>query len=423
MVLSFLLLVTGESAVVGARAEVDAVGHRTALGVIDALTIHATLADADRLAANEFLLGASGTSEARQEYLLDIKTATSLLEQAAELNGPDGLGGGEIQDVSAMLAQYVGLVETARASARQSPSIGAPYLRQASALMHAQATGILARLDALATVKPQERAAEDTTTWLLLSATTVFFVLAAVLLGLLLYTQGFLRRRFRRLSSPPLVAATALLLLLSAALGAQFLNTYRNLSTAEGVAFTSLHRLSLMRSLAADANADESLLVIARGSSGSGLLESFKETTRQLADPFSDASADAGAHGDIQFTGLVADALRSADTAEERFDTLKVLRGYEAFMDVDASLRAKAAAGDYAGATALVVGSTQFGTAFADLDVALERLIDYQQARFDAAVADASPSFALDVGIVLVTIAIPVLVLLGLRPRIAEYTA
>ncbi len=47
--------------------------------------------------------------------------------------------------------------------------------------------------DALATVKPQDRAAEDTSMWLLLSATTVFFVLAAVLLGLLLYTQGFLR--------------------------------------------------------------------------------------------------------------------------------------------------------------------------------------------------------------------------------------
>ncbi len=54
---SCLLGLVGEGAVIIARAEVDNVGHRTAPSVIDALRLHAELADADRLAANHFLLG------------------------------------------------------------------------------------------------------------------------------------------------------------------------------------------------------------------------------------------------------------------------------------------------------------------------------------------------------------------------------
>ena len=420
---SGLLWLVGGAVVVIARAEVDHVGHRTTPGVIDALRLHAELADADRLATNDFLLGSQLNTEKRQEYELDLTTATRDLEQAAELNEPGGPASEQLQQIGAMLAQYGGLVEAARVSAHSSSPTGAATLRQASALMHRPGDGILARVDTLAAQSPMDRVQEDTRLWLLAGTVAAFFVIALGLLGCLVYTQAFLRVRFRRRSSPPVLAAISVLVTLSAWVALQSFTTYRNLSVAEGVAFTELHRLSLMQSLAADANADESLSLIARGNSAT-FDNDFKSATEQLASPpLTDDTADAALRGDVRFTGLLAEEFHDAASADDREATIRVLRGYQEFLAVDASFRSKAMAGKYDDATALVVGSTQFGTAFADLSIALEQRVEVEQARFDSAVADASPGLDTDIGIGLGSIAIALLVLWAIRPRMAEYRA
>jgi len=187
---SGLLWLVGGAAVVFARAEVDHVGHRTTPGVIDALRLHAELADADRLAANDFLLGSQVNTEKCQEYELDLTTATRDLEDAAELNEPGGPASEQLQQIGAMLAQYSGLVEAARVSAHSSSPTGAANLRQASALMHRPRDGILARVDTLTTENPNDRVQEDTRLWFLLG-TAAFFVIALGLLGWLVHTQAF----------------------------------------------------------------------------------------------------------------------------------------------------------------------------------------------------------------------------------------
>ena len=418
---SGLLWLVGGAAVLIARSEVDNVGHRTTPAVIDALRLHAELADADRLAANDFLLGSQVNTEKRQEYELDLTTATRDLEQAAELNQPGGSATEQLQQIGAMLAQYNGLVETARVSSHSSSATGAASLRQASAVMHRPVDGILARVDTLATESPNDRTQEDTRLWFLAGTVGAFFVIALGLLGWLVYAQAFLRMRFRRRSSPQIVAAMAVLVSLSGWIAVQSFTTYRNLSVAEGVAFTELHRLSLMQSLAADANADESLSLIARGNSTT-FDNDFKSATEQLANPpLTDDTADAAIRGDVRFTGLLADEFHDAGSADDRAATIRVLRGYQEFLAVDAAFRSRATAGKYDDAVALVVGSTQFGTAFADLSIALERRVEVEQARFDAAVADASPGLDMDIGIGLGAITTALLVLWALRPRIAEY--
>jgi len=215
----------------------------------------------------------------------------------------------------------------------------------------------------------------------------------------------------------------AVLVSLSGWIALQSFTTYRNLSVAKGVAFTELHRLSLMQSLAADANADESLSLIARGNRAT-FDNDFKSATEQLVNPpLTDDTADAAVRGDVRFSGLLADEFRDAGSADDRAATIRVLRGYQEFLAVDAAFRSKATAGKYDDAVALVVGSTQFGTAFADLSIALERRVEAEQARFDSAVADASPGLDTDIGIGLGAIAIALLVLTALGPRIAEYRA
>ena len=420
---SGLLWLVGGAAVLIARAEVDQVGHRTTPAVIDALRLHAELADADRLAANDFLLGSQVNTEKRQEYELDLTTATRDLEQAAELNQPGGSASEQLQQIGAMLAQYSGLVETARVSSHASSATGVANLRQASAVMHRPGDGILARVDTLATESPNDRAQDDTRLRFLAGTVAAFFVIALGLLGWLVYTQAFLRMRFRRRSSPPILAAMAVLVSLSGWIALQSFTTYRNLSVAKGVAFTELHRLSLMQSLAADANADESLSLIARGNRAT-FDNDFKSATEQLVNPpLTDDTADAAVRGDVRFSGLLADEFRDAGSADDRAATIRVLRGYQEFLAVDAAFRSKATAGKYDDAVALVVGSTQFGTAFADLSIALERRVEAEQARFDSAVADASPGLDTDIGIGLGAIAIALLVLTALGPRIAEYRA
>ena len=417
-----LLWLGGGAAVVIARAEVNSFGYRTAPAVANALRLHAYLADADRLAANDFLLGSQGDNEKRQEYELDIAAAVRELEQTAELNEPGGQAREQLQQISAMLIQYTGMVETARANAHFTSQAGATYLRQASTLMHKPHDGILARVDTLTTASSNNQAVDGTRLRFLMGTMVAFFVIALALLGLLVYTQAFLRRRFRRRSSPPILAAMVLLVALSAWMAVQSSITYRNLSVAEGVAFSELHRLSLIKSLAADANADESLSLIARGDSGL-LQNDFTATTEQIVNPpLTDDMADAATRGDIRFTGLLADEFQDAATPDARAAPMRLLRGYQAFLAVDASFRAKAMAGKHDDAVALVVGSTQFGTAFADLNIALEQRIEVEQARFDSAVADANPGLGTDIGIGLGAVAIALLVLRGLKPRIAEYT-
>jgi hypothetical protein len=415
-----LLWLVGGAAVLLARAEVDSFGYRTAPAIANALRLHAYLADADRLATNDFLLGSQSNNEKRQEYELDIAAAVRELEQTAELNQPGGQASEQLQQINAMLIQYTGLVETARANAHSNSQAGATYLRQASALMHKSDDGILARVDTLTTPSSNDRAVDGIRLRLLMGMMVAFFVIALALLGILAYTQAFLRRRFRRRSSPPILAAMFLLVALSTWMAVQSSITFRNLSVAEGVAFSELHRLSLMKSLAADANADESLSLIARGDSG--LQDDFAATTKRLVNPpLTDDMVDAASRGDIRFTGLLADEFQDAATPD-RAAPMRVLRGYQAFLAVDASFRAKAMAGKHDDAVALVVGSTQFGTAYADLNIALEQRIEVEQARFDSAVADAKPGLHADISVGLGAVVIALLVLRGLRPRIAEYT-
>lgn len=416
-----LMWLAGGLAVAGTRAEVVSIGQRTVPVAIGARKIHAELADADRAAASDFLLGASETSEPRQEYELDLSTANAQLEQAAELNGPGGVQSEDLQKVISMVTEYAGLIEAARANDRQGLPLGAAYLRTASTLMHQPNTGILARVDALDGYQPSDPAGDGIAKMLLGGALATFYLAAIGLFVLLISTQVFLRRRFRRRRSNPLLAATVVLVALVVAMSVQAVSTYRSLSTMEDDVFPRLHTLWLMRSLAADANADESLSVATKGT-GSDFQSQFDAATHQLVDrPLTPQLADAAVNGDVRFNGLLADDIRSQDEPAERTAALRVLRGYEELLQVDAAIRARTAAGDYDGAAALLVGSSQLGTASADLNTALQQGIDAEQAQLDDLVVEAQPSPLVDIGLGGASVLVVLLVLWGVLPRIAEY--
>jgi hypothetical protein len=418
-----LLWLLGGGAVIAASDHVGTVGRHTAPMIVDAQRTHALLADADRLAANDFLLGGAGSTEQRQEYALDISSAGRDLEHMAELNGPNGPASAQLQQVTTLLTQYTGLVEAARANARAGFPVGASYLRQASDVMHRPGDGIMALVDGLDAFDPAHPYQNDAARWLPAGLLAAFFATVLGLLGVLTFTQLFLRRRFHRRRSHKLLAATGLLLALAGWMAGQAAVTYSSLGMAQEDAFPELHRLWVMRSLAFEANADQSLALISRGTTAT-YDDAFRAATGRLVDrTLTDEMADAASGGDVRFKGLVADELHESGSPAARADAVRVLRGYEEFTTLDMAIRAKVAAGDYDGAVPLVVGTNQLGTAFADLDRALQQRIDTEQAQFDSCIANATPGLELDAGVAALAAGVAGLFLWGLRPRIAEYRA
>jgi hypothetical protein len=420
---SGLLWLAGSSTVVTAQTKVDQIGNRSAPAVIDAQKIHGSLADADRSAANAFLAPGPQSAAPRQRYEHDIAAATQDLEQAAEHNTAGGQATENLQAVNAAVAQYTGLVEAARANGRQGFPVGAAYLRAASRLMHQPGDGILARVDALASVNSVNASTEYASLWYVAALLAVFFAFGALLFALLVSTQGYVRRRFRRRRNKRLMVATALLLLLSGGMAAQGLYTYRNLQTAEEQAFPRLHELWQARATVADMNGNESLSLIARGNGGA-FDEAFQAEVRQLVDrPLTETMVEDAARGRVHFKGLLADEINQAGFPGERAAAVAALRAYQQFLETDAAVRARATARDHDGAVALALGSAQgqLGAAFADLDAALGAAIEVDQREFDQAIRHAMPNGALNAAIPLCALAIALLAIWGLQPRIAEY--
>src|SRR5215469_399116 len=276
------------------------------------------LAAADRSAANAFLSGGIEIVEPRTEYEIDIATATADLEQAAEQNRAGSEASGQLQAIGAMLAQYTGLVEQARANNRQGFPIGVAYLRDASLLMHRPADGILARVDAVGALNARDLAGEDGALTVSLVVAGAFLVLAASVLGLLAYTQLFVRRRFNRQLNDGLLAASAGVLLLGAWTGAQAAHTTLAAGTARQ-AYSRIHDLWLARSLANDADGNVSLSLAAVGG-GAEFDQAFTAETGQLG-------------------GLLTAELRGASFPGERDAAVRTQRTYAQFLSADAAVR------------------------------------------------------------------------------------
>jgi hypothetical protein len=417
-----LLWLAGSTAVASAAATIDGIGHHAGPAIIDAQKIHEALADADRSAANAFLSGDAEGAASRQRYQRDMTTATQQLERAAEHNSAGGEASKHLQLVIAQVAEYAGLVETARANKRQGFPVGAAYLREASRLMHRPHDGILAGVDALTDLNSESMVHANFSLWYAAAGLAIFMVLDVVLFAVLFSTQAFLRRRFRRRRNYRLLVATALLALLTAGVGLQTLSTYRNLTLAEQDAFTHLRGLWQARSLAVDANGNESLSLIARGN-GASFDDAFRAETGQLVDrPLNDGLVEEAGRGHVRFRGLLADQIVNARFPGERDAAMRALRAYQRFVEVDAAVRTRAGS-DHDGAVALALGSSpgHLGAAFADMDAALADPIAIDQRQFDAAIDAARPGLALNLGMSFCSLAIVLLALWGLQPRIAEY--
>jgi len=399
-----LLWLAGSSVLLGSAGALDGIGRGTVPAIVLTQQVHAALAAADRSAANAFLSGGVEIVEPRSEYEIDIAAAARDLERAAEGNraGPEATV--QLQEIVVLLTQYTGLVEQARANNRQGFPIAVAYLRDASRLMHRPGDGILARVDAVGALNARDLVREDAALTLSLAGAAVFGALATGVAGLLVYTQVFVRRRFNRDLNDGLLAATAAVVLLGAWMGAQVAHTAINAATAER-AYARVHDLWLARSLANDADGNVSLSLAAPGS-GAEFDQAFAAETAELGRLLSAQAA-------------------SARDAGERAAAVRALGAYRQFLDAAGRVRDEVARGDQAEAERIALGTSpgRLAVVFGELDEALGDAIAVAQDEFARALDAAGSALGLEAGLPGLAVAIVLLTLVGLEPRIAEYRA
>jgi hypothetical protein len=431
-----LLGASGAAAVLETGRAVDGLGMSAGPAVLDARKLHLELADADRFAADEILIGPIAVSSPRPRYESDLKVATDDLETMAGRT-TSAASAGLLQILQEQLLEYAGLIEQARAISRLGLPLGAAYLRAASDLMHRPA-GILARVDALGALGDQEMSRDDEALLLAAIALAGYGAIAASLLVLLWRTQAFLRRRFRRRHNPMLLVATGLVILVSGAMAVTVTEARVALGSARSDAYERLSDMWRAREVAYDADGSKTLVLVAPN--GASAQRAFVAAMRQLVDVQLDTPGDSPADqkaagigaadvadalngGRVRFGGLLADELQHATYQGERKAALAALAAYQHFVQVAAKMDNQLQDIGFGTAVSTVTsdGPDQLPSAFLDLDSRLQEVVAIDQQRFDETMRQASLVHDLDVTVPLVAIAIGVLAYLGIRPRVVEY--
>jgi hypothetical protein len=242
----------------GRIAEHNAVLDRSEPLAYSAQKLYAALSAADAAAASAFLSGGIETGPMRARYEQALADAASALADVTA-----GTTGAEartaVADMSAKLATYTGLVESARANNRQGFVIGSAYLREASSLMQ---TALLPGAEKiyssnLATLEDDQRAVGSLPT---ISLVLLGLVLAAIVVGSVILVG----RTNRQFNLGLIVTAAAVLLVIGWIVVATRLAA-GNIEDSQTHGTAKFEHLARARILAQQARTDETLELIARG--------------------------------------------------------------------------------------------------------------------------------------------------------------
>jgi hypothetical protein len=249
--------------------------------------LYADLSAADAAAATAYLSGIE-TPRQRARYQQALADAASALADATA-GADDADTRKAVAEISAQLAAYTGLVESARANNRQGLTIGSAYLREASWLMQSTLLPGAQRIytSNLAVVGEDQRAVGATP---ILGLVLLVLVLVAIALSSVMLT----RRTNRQFNLGLVVAAAVVLLVIGwIVVATRLAASSIEDSRVEGTA--RFEQLAEARILAQQARTDEILQLIARGDPTAGE-KSFNGRIHDLTShlgPGSSAAADA----------------------------------------------------------------------------------------------------------------------------------
>lgn len=369
----------------GRIAEHNAVLDRSEPLAYSAQNLYAALSAADAAAASAFLSGGIETEPMRARYEQALAAAASALTEVTA-GTSDAEARATVADMSAKLATYTGLVESARANDRQGFVIGSAYLREASTLMQ---TALLPGAEKiysgnLATLNDAQRAVGTVPT---IGLVLLGLVLAAIVVGSVILVG----RTNRQFNLGLVVTAAAVLLVIGWIVVATRLAA-GNIEHSQTEGTARFGQLAKARILAQQARTDETLELIARGDI----------TARETS--FS-------SHMDEVAALLGTGPLAAADAvAKWRTSHRKQVEAYEA--------------GDYPAAVAQAIGPEPHASAaqFAAAEISLRNEIEQTRATLRGRVSAAGAQLAWSpTGTLVLMVVGAVVAVVGLWPRLKEF--
>jgi hypothetical protein len=379
------------------RVAAVAVAEVAEPSLVHAANLYVRLSDGDATASRAFATGGIEPTDQRATYLHDLEVATAELAALSETADQTPTVRNDVRIISAHLATYTGLVETARANNRQGYPVGAAYLRAASDDL--RGTVLQAVLDIYKTEADRLERAYDAGTSRL--ALLTLLIVGGLLLALFVAAQIWLARRTHRVLNVALVAATLVAVGVMVLPGVLLARRTDNLNQARRDGTDALMVVSSTRILAMRMRADEILELVGRGTNRDTYWKDLEGVKVRLR----------GTDNRGGLLALAPDGLRAG------------LANYLVARDVVVRLEK---AGDFKkaveAATVAVGTPAPEAQLFDALVNQVDNQVDVSQARFSRHIQDARA----DLGATYVAIAIGViagtaLVAAGVHQRLKEY--
>ncbi|WP_418957094.1 hypothetical protein [Streptomyces tritici] len=385
-------------------ASADDVVSRSQPLSADAASIYRSLADADTAAASGFLAGATEPADVRRRYAEDIATASRLLVKAAAHTEGSAESTREITTLGEHLPRYTGLIERARAANRQGLPLGGAYLRYANQTMTTQLLPAAERLYAAETARLR---ADDEEARAL---PYLSFALGLVALAALAAVQRRTYLRTNRVLNHGLLAATAASVVGLLWLVAGHTVARAELDNAREHGQSSLEVLTAARINSLKARANENLTLVARGAVLTDDGKNDKYETEHAA-------------GMKELTAALARARELADDDAGRAPVDEAAQRVADWKERHSGARATDDAGDYEGALKRVIGPDEStGRSFDQVDAALKRALDHEQAEFTRSASDGRDALtALPLGAGVLAVLGAVGAIMGINRRLSEY--
>jgi hypothetical protein len=427
---SVLLLIAIISGVQGQRQAIKTVGEDATPSIVTAQRLKDALAGMDANVVNELLVPTGQNPEAVKGYEERYLRVTERLVAAAESISFGEKERKPIETMQLGFGNYLTKIQQARDFHTRGDSNGMLLAyRSAAEIMDKTLLPAADELD-----KINLQALEDTYNQEKFAASKSLFLIflsAIALIIVLVGLQIFLSQRMRRTFNPFLLAATAIAIgFLNYTTGA-FLAASQNLRIATEDAFSSMHTLRQARALTYIANAAQSRYLL-DPVFASKHEQAFFQNVNQIAQlPSGQTFATIVEVYKFQgkkidgFTGYLAQQLNNLTFAGEKEATLANLSILGRYLAIDRQIRQLEKSGKSPEAIALLLGNKpgQSNWAFEENKTANQKIFDINQAAFDQAIQQGFEDVNnFEITTPLAMSAIALLSLLGLMPRIKEYS-
>jgi hypothetical protein len=430
---SALFLIMTISGIQGQRKAIQTVRKDSTLSIISAQNLKEALAGMDANIANELLAPAGQNQEAFQGYQEQYNTTANNLVTAASNITYGDLEIKPITTVQIELGNYITKIQQARDfHARKDANLALVAYRQATVIMDKKLLPAIDELNqvnvkALEDTYLQERSSVN-------NSVVYIFLTGGILVTVLISLQLFLSYKMRRTFNPLLLTVTGISVVFLIHTLGSFSHAVNKLKVAKEDAFTSMYALQQAKAFAYIANAAESRYLLDKTFAAQHE-KTYFEYIGKIAQPPQGKTYDdvitelingKSAESMGEFTGFLAEGLKNITFQGEREALLENLKALTAYVKIDQRIRQLERSGKHQEALALCIGTKpgQSNWAFEQLRNANTATYNINEQAFKNAIKDAEESVAgFEVKISVAVVGVAILTLLGLMPRLKEYSS